>query len=150
MALLPTITYNINREPQLIVYQHISSAHWTRALRWEPSVHTASVESVLARQRRPLLALAEILAADGAFSFVLQNFALGVLDLARWEPQKLSASFVVFPISRILLAVASVTAAGAAVSGALASCQRSGGRWWPAAPTSMWEVEAAAGGVRMA
>ena len=58
MALLPTITYNINREPQLIVYQHTSSAHWTRALRWETSVHTASVESVLARQRRLLLALA--------------------------------------------------------------------------------------------
>jgi hypothetical protein len=28
--------------------------------------------------------LAEFLEADGAFSLVLQNFVLGVIDLARW------------------------------------------------------------------
>jgi hypothetical protein len=66
------------------------------------------VESVIARQRRPLIASAEFLEADGAFSLVLQNFALGVVDLARWERQKIAASFAVFPISRILVAVACV------------------------------------------
>ena len=38
---------------------------------------------MIARQRSPLIALAEFLEADGAFSFVLQNFALGVVDRAR-------------------------------------------------------------------
>ncbi len=63
---------------------------------------------MIARQRRPLIASAEFLEADGAFLLVLQNFALGVVDLARWERQKLAASFAVLPISRILVTIACV------------------------------------------
>ena len=64
---------------------HPTSAHGARARRGEPSVHTLSVESMLARQQRPLIALAEIIQADNAYSFVLLNFLLGDMDLARWE-----------------------------------------------------------------